>query len=106
MPEMGLVGTLLFVSICWQIVRRMRRVIGTRSDDPLVAPKLAEMILVAKAIIAALGAYLVSGAFITVIYYPHLFYLLGFAVAVSIAAQKLVPARSGRSAAQSKAMAV
>jgi len=89
MPEMGLAGVVLFLAICWQIVRRMRRIIRTRSDDPPVEAKLVELRLLAKAIIAALGAYLVSGAFISVLYYPHLFYLVGFAVALDILTRKL-----------------
>jgi probable O-glycosylation ligase (exosortase A-associated) len=102
MPEMGLVGIVLFVSICWLIVKRVRRVLKMKSEDPLIEQKLADLRLFAKAVAASLGAYLISGAFITVIYYPHLFYMVGFAVALGIAADRLVgndvtsrPARRG-----------
>lgn len=37
---------------------------------------------------ASLGTYLFSGLFISVLYYPHLWYFIGFAIALSYCANK------------------
>lgn len=92
LPEMGSVGALLYLTMIWLTVRRLSGVIRMQSKDSPDAPALAELALIAKAMIASLVAFLVSGAFVTVVYYPHLFYLIGFCVALGLAAKTLVAA--------------
>lgn len=94
LPEMGSVGALLYLAMIWLTVRKLIGVIRMPSKDSPVAPALGELALIAKAMIASLVAFLVSGAFVTVVYYPHLFYLIGFCVALSLAAKTLVAAHS------------
>lgn len=99
LPEMGSVGALLYLAMIWLIVRKLIGVIRMQPKNSPVAPALGELALLAKAMIASLVAFLVSGAFVTVVYYPHLFYLVGFCVALSLAAKTLVAAHSTSSPA-------
>jgi hypothetical protein len=76
LPEYGLVGTALFVCLlgasaahCGAVIRRRR---ANRSEvDPW-----------ARAILASGIACLAGGAFISVLLYPHLYYLAGLSMAV------------------------
>ncbi len=90
LSETGTVGTLAFVAMivaCWRVrreVRRRCRVLlasqgqaGSRTED---IERLRAMSL---AIDAATVAYLVTGAFLTVLYYPHAWLLAAFTVALS-----------------------
>lgn len=89
MPELGLAGTLLYIAMVWQIISRMLKVTKMKAADPVNEAALMDLSLLAKALIASLVAFLISGAFITVVYYPHLFYLVGFTMAVHLGAKRL-----------------
>jgi len=74
-PELGLVGIALFLLILRQIAIKLRYVYrATVNTDA------HEMALFAKALLVSTGAYLVTGAFISVLYYPSFWYLTGFVV--------------------------
>jgi probable O-glycosylation ligase (exosortase A-associated) len=88
-PEHGVLGTVLF---CWMVIqgvvdrsrvaRRLRRVIrapDARTSVVDVAVRLRQLLF---AIDAALVAYLVTGAFLSVLYYPHVWLLTAISVAV------------------------
>lgn len=89
--ELGTVGALLYAGMLWLILRKLFRVIKAKSDNPAVQPLLTDFSLLAKAMIVSLGAYLLSGAFLSVLYYPHLWYLIGFVIALSYCVAKLAP---------------
>lgn len=88
--ELGSIGTLLFAGMLLIVVRKLFRVMKAKSDDPATQPVLTELSLLAKAMIASLGTFLFSGLFITVLYYPHFWYLIGFILALSYCADRLV----------------
>lgn len=88
--ELGSIGTLLFAAMLFVVTRKLFRVMKAKSDDPAMQPTLAELSLLAKAMIASLGTFLFSGLFISVLYYPHFWYLIGFALALSYCADRLV----------------
>lgn len=89
LPEMGTAGTVCFVAMAWLIVKRGRQVQKLKPKDEALGPRLVEVQLVGKAIIASLIAFLVSGTFVSVLWYPHLFYLVGFAIAALAAGKSL-----------------
>jgi len=72
-PELGSVGIVLFLLILHQIftkligIVRVSRGSGDRVDD----------LLLAKAIIVSTVTFLVTGGFISVLYYPPFWYILG-----------------------------
>lgn len=88
--ELGSIGTLLFVVMLFIMIRKLFRVMKAKSDDPAVQPALTEASLLAKAMIASLGTFLFSGLFISVLYYPHFWYLIGFTLALTYCADRLV----------------
>jgi hypothetical protein len=69
-------GIILFLLILKQIFGRMRRIVRycSESEDK------AEYALLAKAFMVATIAYLVTGAFISVLYYPPFWHLVGFVI--------------------------
>ena len=81
LPELGIIGTTVFVALIWNIVRKLRKTAGTarkyRSD-----PICEELFLLNRAVMMSLLGFLSAGAFISVLYYPHLWYLIGFALMV------------------------
>ena len=79
LAEMGLVGTGVYFAISYICIRRMKRIIAfvDRTDTGDAYDFLSRM---SKAIVAAWASYAVSGAFISVAYYPHFSILIGFTV--------------------------
>ena len=86
--ELGTLGTLFYVGMLWVVVRKLFRVMKAKSDNPAVQLELTDYSLLAKAMLVSLGTYLLSGAFISVLYYPHLSYLIGFVIALSYCTAK------------------
>jgi probable O-glycosylation ligase (exosortase A-associated) len=77
LSEQGLVGVVLFVlllAFCFKTQRRLRRESNADPDDP----DRKSGMLMATGLLAGLFALLVTGTFITVIYYPLLWVLAGF----------------------------
>ncbi|MGE0080667.1 MAG: O-antigen ligase family protein [Thiohalomonadaceae bacterium] len=89
LAEYGLVGSTVWVLLAIGIVTRLRkarqRLEGLETDDAKLLMALA------RACSAGLLAFLVSGAFLTVNYYPHFWYLIGFAIAIDRTAAALQP---------------
>lgn len=84
LPEYGVLGTVLFFVMIATIFRRLgrcERVLEPRSlagDDEADAD-----LLLARAHKASLIGFLSTGTFISVLYYPQLWYTVGFVVALS-----------------------
>lgn len=102
LPELGTVGVLIFGSLVWRVIQTGRRVRITRSLDRVRPPRGAvppppkptaddeALDGVGRAIVASCVAYLGTGAFISVLYYPSFWHLAGIAAAVgSIHATRL-----------------
>jgi probable O-glycosylation ligase (exosortase A-associated) len=82
LPEFGLVGTTVFALIVVGLFRRLNqceRRLAAEPDDP----DAAKDVMLTKAIRASVIGYLSAGAFISVLYYPLLWYAVGFAIALS-----------------------
>jgi hypothetical protein len=100
LPELGLVGTILFFSmiICsWLVLRRIsRRCRDALKSDTLPAEirvRAQTLLQLAGAMTASLLTFLVTGAFIAVLYYPHVWLLMAFvAVLDRVSLQVLPPA--------------
>lgn len=74
LPELGLAGTGLYLLILYHIVAKLRhimRICNARGD-------MANYRLLAKAMAASLVTFLVTGAFISVLYYQPFWYLVAF----------------------------
>ena len=85
LPEEGLVGAFIFIAVAvsgW----RLRRGVGiryralSRTDPDLITPPLTELYVLCRAVDVSLLAYLVTGAFISVLYYPHFWLVAAFSV--------------------------
>ncbi|RFA25154.1 hypothetical protein CAI21_19870 [Alkalilimnicola ehrlichii] len=86
-PEYGLVGTTLFAVMTGMMVFRLFSVI--RREDKLAAEQAGkkrapptEAGLLARAMLVSMLGLFSSGAFISVLYYPHFWYLIGFVLAL------------------------
>jgi probable O-glycosylation ligase (exosortase A-associated) len=91
-PETGLVGTLLVTMIVLHIVNRQRRALKIGREAP--PGEDGEFIeACARATIVALISFLATSTFISVLYYPELWYLLGFSYAIHRNAQSLTAAK-------------
>jgi O-antigen ligase len=88
-PEFGLAGIIVYAAILVLLSRKLFAL--ARAPDhpaPIAAAPSAHLALLAKAMLVSLLAFLSSGAFLSVLYYPHLWYLIGFALALHYAAVK------------------
>ena len=82
--ELGLVGTFLYGMIVWGIIGRMLSVTALHQQgltEGLENPTELHELLV-KAILSALGVFLVTAAFLTVNYYPHIFLMIALVIAL------------------------
>lgn len=84
-PELGLLGIIAFTAMGVGMTRRLREVWRRVDAEPSPSPLDAEMGLLARAMLVSLLGFLVAGAFISVLYYPHFWYLLGFVIALRTA---------------------
>jgi len=81
LPELGAVGSCLVIATWVIMYRRMRQVVR-KSVAPDASGDEFYYGLLAKAIIASMAGYLCSGAFITVLYYPHQWIVIGYSAAL------------------------
>lgn len=88
-PELGLVGTFLFLGMIWVNLKdrsRLRRLKETlrgthpRADEE-TWNKIRNMEALGWGLMGAIIAYLISGAFLSVLYYGHFWLIIGFSVA-------------------------
>ena len=83
LPEYGLLGTLLYAGIAiagWKDrvrIRKRFRIIQRAGPSPQLQP-LRTLYYLTLALDASLITYLVTGAFISVLYYPHFWLLTAF----------------------------
>ncbi|MDQ2639183.1 MAG: O-antigen ligase family protein [Pseudomonadota bacterium] len=93
-PELGVVGVALYFGMIFSTVSRLRRIHRQPKTRAGPAGRRTDLTaLMARAALVSLVAYLSAGAFITVIYYPHFWFYIGFALAViNIAARQVAAA--------------
>tara|TARA_R110002049_G_scaffold85482_13_gene217241 strand:+ start:2452 stop:3381 length:930 start_codon:yes stop_codon:yes gene_type:complete len=86
-PELGSVGTLLFFLILWEIWKKLRGVISpTVGATAIQGDTLTQA--AARATLVSLAAFLVTGVFISVLYYPPFWYAIGISYVISYVATK------------------
>jgi hypothetical protein len=101
LPEEGIVGVYIFTAI-GIIGWSLRRQVGVSYRDlqktrpELITDQLKELYVLSRAIDVSLLAYLVTGAFISVLYFPHFWLIAAFSVVVRRAfdaeLQRIAPA--------------
>jgi O-antigen ligase len=94
LADLGIVGAALYALLVWGILRTLTKIIRAGMSGPKLkrdskkndtseiinVEYQPEGVLLAKALIGSTLAFLVSGAFISVVYYPHLWLIAGFVV--------------------------
>ena len=83
LPELGSVGTVLYLGLLLLNLRDLGATVRSfrRGRGRIVEPY-------ARATICALAAFLASGAFISVLYYPHFYYLATISLAIRLIATR------------------
>jgi len=91
LSEMGLAGAAVFLLLVGTIVTTLARIIAREKRYAARAPpaegvvdavRIQDQALLAKAMLCSLAGFLSSGTFISVLYYPHIWLLAGFAAAL------------------------
>jgi O-antigen ligase len=80
-PELGVVGVFLFVMIVYHTLKQVR--INFKRNYKLCSHNFIFYQNINKAILGALLAYLFTGLFISVLYYPQIWLFIAFPVALS-----------------------
>jgi len=96
LPELGLVGTSLFL---WLLVIHARSTfwIIRRGRQRELPPGFALYDATARGVLSATVGYLVCGVFLSALWYPHLYYLIALsAVFERLAARDLAAAARAR----------
>jgi probable O-glycosylation ligase (exosortase A-associated) len=82
LPELGLVGGLLYGALAVLLLRRLWRISHRAKSNISLSSASPDSALLARAMMVSLFAFLTAGAFLSVLYYPHFWYLLGFGIAL------------------------
>lgn len=92
-PELGIIGTTLFFSLLYYSLRGMkiilkaeksRRVSPSQSEtDKDVREKLRKLKHIILGVQGALTGYLITGIFLSVLYYPHFWLLVAVSLAIA-----------------------
>lgn len=82
MPELGLIGTVLFGSMVLLTFRDLRHSQKWRASSGTAADGALPVAALAMALEASLVGYLASGVFLSVLYYPNFWLLMGFALSL------------------------
>jgi hypothetical protein len=87
LPELGLSGTFLFFSIIWvnlsegRRLRKRLRTIGPSEKPGEQFQTIKQMEAYRNGLTGAMIAYLISGAFLSVLYYGHIWHIFAFSAA-------------------------
>jgi hypothetical protein len=82
LPELGLIGTILFASMVVLTVRDLRFIQKSGGSGRAAVGGALPFASLGMALEASLVGYLVSGIFISVLYYPNFWLLMGFALSL------------------------
>jgi probable O-glycosylation ligase (exosortase A-associated) len=86
-PELGTVGIIMFIAILKLLFDRCKKLRNLPADDPAKALDRQKFELIGKAMTVSIVAYLVTGAFISVLYYPPFWHLIGMVAATHAVAK-------------------
>ncbi len=84
-PELGALGIAIYTSMVVLVVFRLRGVAKHIPREACNDSMVKDLVLLSHAALASLIAFLVCGVFISVLYYPHFWYLIGFTIALDYA---------------------
>ena len=87
-PELGILGLFIFIMILYHMNKGCTAVHKASKKYP-DNDELHDLALMAKAVRVAIVTFLITGMFISVLYYPHFWYLIGFLVATEREARAL-----------------
>jgi O-antigen ligase len=90
-PELGLIGIVLFASMLLLTVRDLRYIQRSAAKGEKAADGALPVASLATALEASLVGYLASGAFLSVLYYPNFWLLMGFTLSL----RKILERRQG-----------
>ncbi len=84
LPELGIIGTLLFAGMLYYTYRDIRLISRLRMMKPIrpLERETDRMFYLSRALECGIIGFLVSGTFISVLYYPNFWMLMGFTVAL------------------------
>jgi len=84
LPELGIIGTCIFIAMILNMVKDLKTIKTRTSHQKSPVPNVnySYYYSLALALEGALVAYLVSGAFISILYYPNLWVLMGFIISL------------------------
>jgi O-antigen ligase len=82
MPELGLIGIVLFAYMLLLTVRNLRFIQRSGTTEGTAADGELPVASLATAMEASLVGYLASGVFISVLYYPNFYLLMGFSLSL------------------------
>ena len=80
LAELGTVGTVLYIMIVLQLIKKLLFIVRLGESKP----EYYNMGLIAKALLISLVSFLISGGFISVLYYPPFWYLFGFVLTMHL----------------------
>lgn len=95
LADLGIVGVVLYSALVFKMYQSLRLIVRAekalqhpaaqqalkRQDQSSIdSQRIFEASLLARAIICSMAAYFVTGTFISVLYYPHLWLMVGFTV--------------------------
>lgn len=89
LPELGMVGTLIYLLLLFKSFKELARLAKIDKDLERNSAELINLSLMARAMMVAMATFLVTGTFISVLYYPQLWYLAGFIAILSNVAKKV-----------------
>jgi probable O-glycosylation ligase (exosortase A-associated) len=81
LPELGTAGLVIFAGLLKLLYDRCKKLRTWPDADPASAVDRAKFALIGKAMTVSLVAYLITGAFISVLYYPPFWHLVGMVIA-------------------------
>jgi O-antigen ligase len=89
-PELGLAGVAVFGSMLIVMLRRLRKMVRNMRSHKIADPVVVDLEFILRAVTVSLLSYLVCGAFLSVLYYPHFWYLVGFVSGLSYAVNSCI----------------
>ena len=96
-PELGLVGIFLFTGMLYfsykdlkWILKKEKEFLLKQNQSKKIIQQLHKIRFIIFGITGAMLGYLVSGAFLSVLYYPHFWLLMGICVALKNIVQKQI----------------
>jgi O-antigen ligase len=83
LPELGIIGTGIFIGMIIYIFKDLKTIrFRSSQQNKGSSPILNNNYFLALGLEGALVAYLASGAFISILYYPNLWILMGFVLSL------------------------